>query len=917
MKVLRTNSALVAGAFTLCVCQQIHAELTFSSGEVQSGAMLIDASQGVTRGVNLLHSFEVFNVRVGESATFNGPDAINNIIARVTGTGTTTIDGLLRSAITSADLFLLNPNGIAFGANAQIEVDGGLYLSTASSISFDDGSQLLISDTGASGFTAAAPSAFGFDVSPADISFSNVNVETQVIAPDAFSDAPVSKLTIVGGNILLDTARLHLVGSEIDLVAVGGQGNVSVSGSRSLIDAPNLADITIVGDPTNVDVRIETSGDPAGRFSILANDLSMTDQAFIFSDSTGTSKGPGVEIQLSGDLNIASGSRITTDALGSGGGSDLLITADTISLADFQTKIGSDNRSDLGGGGGDVMLNANSIIVSNDAQISSTTIGSGSGGHIKINVADLLITNSGAVSGQTASTGNSGGVSVNASNAVTIEGFSSGVFSSSFADTGNAGDITISAASLVLTDEGMLTAESLSPFSGAPGAVILNVGTLELSDLGSIVTSNASDLEAGGSVIITGETINISGSASAAPEIIFSGIQSSTFGEAGGGSVIVQGENINLIDGGAVEALTESLGRAGSITLLGHLVIDGARVDARTLGEGDGGDIFLSGSVLVSNGGSVDTSTIFDFSGVGNAGQINIDGASLVVIDQGSYIASRTEGLGDAGAVAIASSSVQVAAGGMISTNTLADGAAGNINITSAEVTVSGIGSSITSSTAAAAVGGSISVSATDLSISDGGVVTVIATGDGRAGDITLRASNNLDVLDRGAVLTSSKLSGGGSLNVDVVNRIYLRDSTITASSSGPEEGDDGGNITIDSISFILNNSNIVARAVQGNGGIINLFSDNFISDIGSVISATSELGNNGDVSVFSPDNSIAGAIGTLDVSFATDQVLLNEPCAARVLKHRSSLVVETGQSITIAPDDYQMVMAVSCDGDR
>lgn len=40
---------------------------------------------GQTRGSNLFHSFDKFNINTGESATFTGPSVIRNIISRVTG----------------------------------------------------------------------------------------------------------------------------------------------------------------------------------------------------------------------------------------------------------------------------------------------------------------------------------------------------------------------------------------------------------------------------------------------------------------------------------------------------------------------------------------------------------------------------------------------------------------------------------------------------------------------------------------------------------------------------------------------------------------------------------------------------------------------------------------------------------------
>ncbi len=90
---------------------------------------------GATKGSNLFHSFQEFNIGEGEQVYFANPEGIQNIFSRITGGNPSQIFGTL-GVNGTANLFLLNPNGIIFGQNSQLDLQGSFTVTTADSILF-------------------------------------------------------------------------------------------------------------------------------------------------------------------------------------------------------------------------------------------------------------------------------------------------------------------------------------------------------------------------------------------------------------------------------------------------------------------------------------------------------------------------------------------------------------------------------------------------------------------------------------------------------------------------------------------------------------------------------------------------------------------------------------------------------------
>jgi filamentous hemagglutinin family protein len=139
----------VASAGSPVAAQVVLDGTTGPAGALAGPDYAIRADLGRRAGGNLFHSFERFSIPSRGSATFSGPAGIENVISRVTGGERSDIDGVLRSSISGADLWFLNPAGVVFGPNMRLDLQGSFHVSTADELRFEDGAAFCAADPNA------------------------------------------------------------------------------------------------------------------------------------------------------------------------------------------------------------------------------------------------------------------------------------------------------------------------------------------------------------------------------------------------------------------------------------------------------------------------------------------------------------------------------------------------------------------------------------------------------------------------------------------------------------------------------------------------------------------------------------------------------------------------------------------------
>jgi large exoprotein involved in heme utilization and adhesion len=389
------------------------------------------------------------------------------------------------------------------------------------------------------------------------------------------------------------------------------------------------------------------------------------------------------------------------------------------------------------------------------------------------------------------------------------------------------------------------------------------------------------------------------------------GLGSETHDKGKGGDIRLEVGRLT-IDFGSIVAITAGAGNAGNIEIgVGTLTLsNGSLIVAGTAGDGNAGNIEIGvGTLTLSNGSRIIVGaggSPFDTGGPGRAGNITVHATDSISIAGRAVLpnegltgsgltAFAARGSGDGGQIFVSAPVLNIGDGGEISSAALpaSTGNAGDIRLDIGRLTISG-DADIATITLGPGQGGDIQVQAGQIELTNSkAAITASSFGTGNAGNITIHADDTFR--SRNSVVTTESIqSGGGKIDLSAGQIVELVDSQVTTTVQGG--AGDAGNITLGPRYVILNDSQVIAQAVEGNGGNIFIDADVFLASPTSVVDASSQTGISGTIDIRGAVSNLSGLITPLPQGYLSIAALSEDRCAGRLREGQISSFVVTGR---------------------
>ncbi|WP_375470895.1 filamentous hemagglutinin N-terminal domain-containing protein [uncultured Nostoc sp.] len=821
---------------------------------------------GATRGANLFHSFEKFNVGSGRSVYFANPAGIENILTRVTGGNPSNILGRL-GVLGGANLFLLNPNGIVFGPNASLDIQGSFVATTAERIQLGDSGYFSAPQPQMSSLLSVSPGALFFtEVANQPTAIINQgNLSTRKHLTLSAGNLDLQGQLLSGGDLTLqatDTVKVRdsvttpFLAQSVGNLTVIGNGGIDILALNHSTQTPFVSEgnLNLVSDGIiSGDARFSSGGS----FSIksvsggLANFVSLYDPIISANgnvDVAANYTGASLLVEATGNIRFQGNINITRPDT-----STLSPIPDTAILSTSSALIMRSGQSTLAYGG----VNSGTVPASSPGAVPDGITLDG-------NMTLQRFNDAGAIVSLTTATA-LGNVNIQGitTNGGAIDIHSAGIISTQGLDTSNGsndgGAITLEA------NNGKITTGDLISYSYSTSGNTGNGGKIGLQAKGNISTGNLYSISGSekGSSVEGGEiSLNsANGDISASNLYSFSYSPSNTTGS--GGAITLKTNNGKITTGDLISYSYSTSGNTGN----------GGKIGLQAKGNISTGNLYsISGSEkgssveggeisLNSANGDISASNLYSFSyspsnttGSGGAIRLETNGK----ITTGS-INSETNGSENAGDITLTSNNGAIDTTKGTVTSQIWDGSGGTGRGGAIVFKAKGdIETATLNSGAESGNGSLIQLTSINGNINTRGILSSNSL-NGNGGEISLEASKG-NINTGNLYSTSDSQNGdagnGGDISINANNGNINTGNLHSYSYSPSGDARNGGNISINTNNGNINTGNLYSYSYSvgnaGNGGVISLVTTTGSFNTGDLVSSSSSFGSAGNGGVIS-----------------------------------------------------------------
>lgn len=473
-----------------------------------------------------------------------------------------------------------------------------------------------------------------------------------------------------------------------------------------------------------------------------------------------------------------------------------------------------------GPGAGSIRLQGKDITLTGESRLVANTLGNLDGKEIDIVANELNIADNSMIIASTSGTGNSANINIVADESVDLRGRSVQAFQAFLQNTLSGGDRSSNISSFIY---------SFSGGDGNAGDINIKGKNITVQNGAWILTSSLNSGNAGNIGVDAKNDLVINGSG------LITGSAVSGTGDAG--TLTVNSDNLKIKNSGIITSGTLGQGKGGDI----HLNIADSTHLAQSLSE----SIIPSGIYTNTVGNS------------GTAGNLTINTGNLI-LDGGSQISSASGTITSQGLVPFGSQG-------------------GDITINAKLIDIKGsspdnrFNSGIINDTYSSHPAGNIFVQTNKLNLSEKGAISASSLNTGNGGNLNIVAKESINLIglgfenlqqlflgsiagelsvnDLGGGLLSNTINGqGGSITIDSPSLILEEGALISSSTFG---SGNGGNLDIKSTNTEIIDSAVVGSTIgPGKAGNIDIQTDQLSLLNGVLVTSSVGLNDAGDIKV-------------------------------------------------------------------